>query len=176
MRRQINTGLPNTRHVVKTINYGNIHKAKELVVDKDLNKVKTTFGDFTTEPATYKTMEDKLSYLVTMVAMTECYEITSSDNFYKAKGFLEFEDAIKDRYRCNGVYIDSDIGIREYTFTKPGTTEEFETIHHIVINGVIDHRYAQDKYDSLDDFLKDNNLTVSEFIFNPNIQLVIEET
>ena len=60
MRRQINTGLPNTRHVVKTINYGNIHRPKELVVDKDLNKVKTTFGDFTTEPATYKTMEDKL--------------------------------------------------------------------------------------------------------------------
>lgn len=96
----------------------------------------------------------KLQYALTMV-----YEVETpytddgtcdKDNkaFYKTDGFNEIFNLLHEKYDIKEIEIES-------------------------FDGYIDHqsRYG---YDSLDDFLNDYNVTLENFIFNPNVILEID--
>lgn len=138
----------------------------DFKVDPRYNKVLVDFGEFGWGPNAYNDPMIKLSYALTMIASTECMNISSSNLFFESKGFKDINDLIADKYNCKGIFIDSDIDIRHYG-SDPNSHP------YIEIDGYIDHQ-SYEVYNSLDDFLSEYNLTLEDFIFNKNVVLIIK--
>ena len=69
-------GRDNDTH---TIELSDVPETDDLVVDERYNKVLSHFGEFGWGPEVYNSPAVKLSYLLTMVAMTEAKYIKSSN-------------------------------------------------------------------------------------------------
>lgn len=138
----------------------------DFKVDPRYNKILVDFGEFGWGPAAYNDPMIKLSYALTMVAVTEAHNISSSNLFFVTKGFKDINDLIADKFNCSGIFIDSDINISNYgTDDKPS--------YYISIDGYIDHQSGSDRYDSLDSFLNDYDISLEDFIFDKNVILII---
>ena len=114
--------------------------------------IHATFDEFGWEQARYNNPSTKLSYALTMVAMTEMHDI-DKDEFYKSEGFNAINELIKKKTGCKGVIVDDDF--------KNG---------YWGINGYIDHQSCED-YNSLQAFLDDWNVSLEDFIFNSDVIL-----
>ncbi len=147
-----------------TIELNDVPEIDSLVVDERYNKVLSHFGEFGWGPEVYNSPAVKLSYLLTMVAMTEAKYIKSSNEYFNTEGFKTINDAVANRCNCDGVFIDDDIKISSYK-TNPSIT-------WIDIDGYIDHQSYNIDW-SLADFLSSYDVTAEEFIFDKNCILFI---
>lgn len=123
-----------------------------IVVDDYENRVLCHFGEFGWEEVTYTTEMSKLSYLLTMAAMTEGDNIKSVEEFFKRPGYKLLDQMIAEHCNCDGIEIVDPMEINVYD-GKP----------YLYIEGYIDHQSCE--YDSLEDFLDDCGVTALEFVF-----------
>ena len=103
----------------------------------------------------------KLSYLVTMLVETEGNNCKPKQDLYQTEGFKILNEVISNYCNCKGIWIDSKL--------EPSSWNENYLDH----DGYIDHQSCED-YHSLLDFLNDYNITIEEFIFCNNVELIID--
>lgn len=132
-----------------------------LSIDYVDNCIHVEFGKFGWGYETTTDQYDKLSYLVTMLVETEGKLCKSMFDLRNTEGFKSIEKIIKEYCNCDGIIIDSEIG--------PASWNEKYTEH----DGYIDHQSCED-YRSVQDFLNDYGITVEQFVFNSDINLIID--
>ena len=132
---------------------------------EDDNKVHAEFDEFGWEWEHYFTAKSKLSYALTMVVETECKrrEDNTIPNFFETEGFKAINDLIKEKCKCDGVTVDSEIKVVRH-MREDG---EYTYIDH---DGYIDHQSCED-YNSLQDFLDTYGVTLEQFIFDEHVIL-----
>ena len=102
----------------------------------------------------------KLTYAMGMVYQTESRDKYDEDyrqqlgNFYDTVGYKAINDMIKEYYNCDGILVD-------------------KLEHNVYPYGYIDHQSTED-YSSLKDFLDDYGVTLEQFVFDPNVTLIID--
>lgn len=117
-----------------------------------------TFGEFGWHEARYNDPITKLSYALTMVAMTHMKEFNNKEEFYELDDFKMINNIIKDKIDdCDGIEIDE---------------EEFKDDWYGV-NGYIDHQSCEN-YSCLQDFLNDYDVSLEDFIFNADVILITD--
>lgn len=137
------------------------HKSLDLDMNWD-DRYEISFGEFGWGPDTYCLPNNKLSYLVTMIAMTSgeypwcCNESELKEIIERVENhedFLELSESISSYLRSNGDYC-------------KGLSIKVE-------EGYIDHQ-SYEYYSNLQDFLDDYGVSAEEFVFNPAIVLEID--
>ena len=134
------------------------------------------FGEFGWGYDEYEDDYNKLQYLLTMIAETHKSnyyhpDYTSVDEFYNLDDFILLESIVCEHIPgCKGICIASEITDKIYDDV---TDKEGNPYHSIDINGYIDHQ-SYENYTCLADFLEDNEITIEEFLFNPYVQLIID--
>ena len=96
-----------------------------------------------------------------MLVETEGNSCKSMFDLRNTEGFKLIENVIKEYCDCDGLIIDSEI--------KPSAWNE----NYIDHDGYIDHQSYED-YSNLQQFLDDWGITVEQFIFNSNTELIID--
>lgn len=125
------------------------------------NKVHVRFGEFGWEIEDYNLPYDKLQYIVTMLVETEGNSVSCVDELFETDGFKLINDAVADYCHCDGIWIDDDMKLESYTW-------DGKTHYYIEHNGYIDHQSHED-YGSVQDFLDDYRLDVTQFIFDNGV-------
>ena len=141
-------------------------------VNPDDNYLHVEFGEFGWGYEKYNDCYTKLQYLLTLIAEINKRDgyhqkLLSLDDFYLFDEFMLLESIICEKCGCKGICIDSKIETTELDVVSP------EGNHYISVymNGYIDHQSHEDYY-SIFDFLDD--LSIEQFIFNPQITLIID--
>lgn len=115
---------------------------------QDDGYIHTALGEFGWEIADYRSQEDRLSYLVTMLAEKHgfntiwCDDETAAErisDLMKTKDFKQLSDEVGNYARCRGVIIDNS-------------------------QGYIDHQ-SHEYYNTLNDFLREYRTDIVEFVF-----------
>ena len=148
VRRSVFETNSSSTHSI-TITHGKIVN-NNIRVDRD-GYIHTELGEFGWEVWDYKGQAERLSYLVTMLAVKSdvtlwCYEDDESrtekdivEDIMKTHEFEKLSDEIGRHARCSGVIIDPS-------------------------DGYIDHQSHED-YRDFQDFLDQYNTNVVEFVF-----------
>ena len=148
VRRSVFETNSSSTHSI-TITHGKISN-NDIRVDRD-GYIHTELGEFGWEVWDYKGQAERLSYLVTMLAVKSdvtlwCYEDDESrtekdivEDIMKTHEFEKLSDEIGRHARCSGVIIDPS-------------------------DGYIDHQSHED-YRDFQDFLDQYNTNVVEFVF-----------
>lgn len=148
VRRSVFETNSSSTHSI-TITHGKIAN-NNIRVDRD-GYIHTELGEFGWEIWDYKGQAERLSYLVTMLAVKSdvtlwCYEDDESrtekdivEDIMKTHEFEKLSDEIGRHARCSGVIIDPS-------------------------DGYIDHQSHED-YRDFQDFLDQYNTNVVEFVF-----------
>ncbi len=148
VRRSVFETNSSSTHSI-TITHGKIAN-NNIRVDRD-GYIHTELGEFGWEVWDYKGQAERLSYLVTMLAVKSdvtlwCYEDDESrtekdivEDIMKTHEFEKLSDEIGRHARCSGVIIDPS-------------------------DGYIDHQSHED-YRDFQDFLDQYNTNVVEFVF-----------
>ena len=129
-----------------------------LVADDETNRVPCHFGEFGREKATYTTKQDRLSYLLTMIAETEGYHLECVDDFYELPGYKLLDEMIAKECNCDGIEIADRMEIDIY-----------EKKSYLSIDGFIDHQSCE--YRNLQEFLDDQNISAKEFVFGEGVEI-----
>ena len=116
------------------------------------------FGEFGWGYEEYNDMLTKLKYILTMAAETNIYWKTKEE-FLETEDFIKINDLIKTETPYRG-------GIEFNDSQFPG--EQYNRI-----NGYIDHQ-SYEGYKNIQDFLDDYGVTLYDFIFNPEVVLIID--
>ena len=108
---------------------------------------------------------DKLQYIITMLAETECRNIDTVDELFETEGFKLVNDAVAEYCHCDGIWINGDMKMKCY---------EWDNATHVYFShdGYIDHQSCD--YNSVQDFLDDYNVDVTQFIFNDNVVVITD--
>lgn len=132
----------------------------DLYIGTD-NKVNVDFGEFGWEICDYSDQYTKLQYILTMCACTEGCKCITPDDFFGTEGFKSISDAIASHCGCDGIRIREDsLRTKHWNYYNKD---------YLDFDGYIDHQSC-DKYLSVADFLKQNNISsVENFIFNNGI-------
>lgn len=145
-------------------------------LDKNDHKLHMKFGEFGWGYDEYEDDYNKLQYLLTMIAevhKNDFYhpDFTSLEEYYMLDDFLLLESIVCDHIKeCKGIVIESTIKDRSYSNV---TDKDGNPCHMIDIEGYIDHQSCEDYY-CLNDFLDDWDLTIEKFLFNDNVELIID--
>lgn len=140
-----------------------------LTVDPELNKVKVRLGEFGWGPEAYNSMYAKLSYLLTMIAMSDSeigrnqrrvYDVAE---YFNLPGYKMVNDYIAKKYNCDGVFITNNITLDKYIDCDYGSL-------HIEPFACVDH---QSCFDTLEDFFNAIKMDIDEFITNKDVVLFI---
>lgn len=127
------------------------------------NKLHITGGEFGWGYNRYCDFHTKLQYAITMVYETEIPFVDASnwDNRNKiieliknTKGFTNLDNMIKVEFNCVGIEIEP-ISSHWYPF------------------GFINHQSCEN-YSSLEDFLNDYGVSLYDFLFDNNVELIID--
>lgn len=131
--------------------------------------VEVDFGDFGWGYEKLESQLEKLSYLLTMVAMTETrFKVDHADVdifelFAQTDGFQKL-NAFVCKY-CEGIALENiSLEIRQSVD---------EAFHYIDYDGYIDHQSCEN-YGSLEDFLNNYGLSIDEIILNDDISIIID--
>ena len=138
-------------------------KSPEFNYDVFVNRdgyIHSSFGEFGWEIASHYSFNMKLSYALTMVAETEIYDT----EFYETEGFKAINNIIKEKTRAEGVIVDHPYFKREI-WSDELTGRIHSWMSH---DGYIDHQSCED-YNSLNDFLKDYDISLERFLFDDNV-------
>ena len=134
------------------------------------------FGEFGWGYDEYTDDYVKLQYLLTMIAETHKNDFyhpgyTSLDEFYDLDDFILLESIICEHVKdCKGIKVESEVNDSVHNDI---TDKDGNPCHIIEIDGYIDHQSYED-YDCLNDFLDDWDLTIEKFLFNDNVELIID--
>lgn len=145
-------------------------------VKKD-KKLHMKFGQFGWGYDEYEDAYNKLSYLLTMIIETKkatfCRSgITSLDEYYNLDEFILVEAIITEHVKdCTGIIIDSKVEFNPYD--DPEIDINNKSRGYVSHDGYIDHQSCE-YYGCLDDFLNDYETDIENFIFDENIQLIID--
>lgn len=168
MKRQIRRGVFETNssstHSVSVSHNNNQYYEPTILnafIDECDNKVHVKFGEFGWEIKNYSLPYNKLQYIVTMLAETEGGMISDIDDFFETDGFKLINDAVADYCHCDGIWIDEDMQLDNYEWNG-------KTYYYIEHNGYIDHQ-SHEAYQSVQDFLDDYGLDVTQFIFDDGV-------
>lgn len=151
--------------------------ALDEYVNKDDNKLHIKFGEFGWGYDEYEDAYNKLSYVLTMIMETKqadyCHTgITSLDEYYNLDEFILVESIITEHVKdCTGIVIDSKVVFEPYDDPEIDIKNESHGV--IEHDGYIDHQSCE-YYECLDDFLNDWGVDIESFIFDENIQLIID--
>ena len=148
-----------------------------LLVDPETDKqyIPARFGEFGWELEHYRDFESKLSYLLTMAAVTnELYHESklTEEIFLESQDFKDINEAVVNS-------VDYPIRLISDSFIS--------TDYGIKIDGYIDHQSCED-YDDIYDFLKTNGLydakkddshdyrisVITKFLFDQNVIVVTD--
>jgi hypothetical protein len=158
-RRSVFETNSSSTHSV-TISKGGLLTTPTL--NKHGNKVVVYFGQFGWGPGKLVSQKDKLSYLCTVWVEKE----GRINGFEKTKGYKLIDKAIAEYCNCDGIVIGSRMSMSVAAPDgKPYTYFDHE--------GYIDHQ-SLERYKDVEDFLKQNNTDVINFVFNPNIVVNID--
>lgn len=136
----------------------------------NIGVIEANFGEYGWGYDILDTQEAKLSYLLTMVAMTELgsdiikTKISARDRFINTDGFQKLNNFAKQH--CNGI---SDSICSQLAKDAWHQNSGFK----LEIDGYIDHQSCED-YNSLQDFLDDYNISIDEIILNPTAHIIID--
>ena len=154
-------------HSITVIKNGKLTTDNVFPILSD-NKVHAEFGEFGWGPDRYTDPYHKLQYALTMALETEIYykiphnvsnmRIKSKKDYYNCESFKMINDLIKKECHCDGVEIDSDIEL-------DGSWLRYD--------GYIDHQ-SRENYNNLEEFLKDHEITLKDFIFDTSKVLIID--
>jgi len=139
-------------------------KNSYLTVNPDDSKIHVLFGEYGWGIDTLTSQSERLSYLCTMLIETEGRKVTSVDKIYETNGFKEINKAIADKCNCDGVCFDSQIQMKK---SYDGS------YYYLDFDGYIDHQSCED-YSNIDDFLKDYNTDILNFVFNDGVTVIID--
>ncbi len=127
--------------------------------NNNIDTVELAFGEYGWGPGTVYGEINKTKYLLTMVGMLENF--ANEEEFYQTEGFKTINKVIKERTPYeNGIKM------------IDGSFNDNKWSHFI--NGYIDHQSSTDDYENLQDFCEKNNITVEEFIFNPEVFVMVD--
>lgn len=134
------------------------------------------FGEFGWGYDEYEDDYTKLQYLLTMIAETASNDrfnpkFTNLEEFYALDDFILLESIVCEHIEgCKGINIISEITDKTYDdiLDKDGNM-----YHSLEFDGYIDHQSCED-YNCLADFLEAWDLSIEEFLFNPHVQLIID--
>ena len=148
-----------------------------LLTDPETNKqyIPTRFGEFGWEKKSYRDFETKLSYLLTMAAVTnELYydRKLTEEIFLESQDFKDINEAVVNA-------VDYPIRMISDSFIS--------TDYGIKIDGYIDHQSCED-YDNIYGFLRTNGLydpkkddshdyrilVITKFLFDKNVILITD--
>lgn len=149
-----------------SLTIGNNKNLDRSTLQVSYNKrVAVEFGEFGWGYTIYTDQETKLSYLCTLWWETECRNIKNIDDIFKTEGYILIDKAIAEYCNCSGIFIaDKQISIGFHYDNNP----------RFNITGYIDHQSSYEDYSSIQDFLNYYKITIIDFIFNSNIELVID--
>lgn len=163
IRRSVFETNSSSTHSV-SIKNSNDKKEFKLIIDRDTNKVISGFGEFGWEIENYFDADTKLRYLITLVL--ELNRNTNNKDFsiYEIEDFKKIEEVVSEHCNCSGIEVLGDLEIEENKYSKEYSYYVYSDF------GYIDHQSC-DEYNSLQDFLDEWNVTIEEFIFDPNVIL-----
>lgn len=147
-------------------------------VDPADHYIHIQFGEFGWGYDEYEDDFNKLQYLLTMILETHKATfghggIKTIDEFYMLDDFLLVESIVTEHIpECKGICIFDD-GFEFHEYDDPEIDINNESHGYLYHNGYIDHQSCED-YHCLGDFLEDWGVSVEEFLFNPHVQLVID--
>lgn len=174
MKRQIRFGVFETnssschtitvsfKNVTERLSFKALHEYQSWDYDgnkSNIDTVKLSFGEYGWGPDVVYGEIDKTKYLLTMVGMLENFK--NEEEFYQTEGFKTINEVIKEKTPYeNGIKMTN------------GSFNNSKWDHFI--DGYIDHQSSTDDYKSLQDFCETNNITVEEFIFNPEVFVMVD--
>lgn len=128
----------------------------------NLGELNVSFGEYGWEYESYSYWESKVSYLLTMILETEANDIDIKSNswieeFKELDGYKLLDKAIYD-------FLGIHISLENY--------KTFDSRYRSNL-GYIDHQSCED-YISMSDFLNWNNVDITDFIFNENIEVITD--
>lgn len=156
------TNSSSTHSISFSSSYGKYYNPTSLnaFIDYD-DKVHVGFGEFGWEIEDYNLPYDKLQYIVTMLVETEGGNLSCVEELFETDGFKLINNAVADYCHCDGIWIDSDMGMDSYTW-------DGKTHYYIEHEGYIDHQSYED-YNSVQDFLDYYDLNITQFIFDSGV-------
>ena len=128
------------------------------------------FGEFGWGYEKLKSQSEKLSYLLTMVAITEMQWRVEPDVdiiklFEQTVGFQSLNKFVSQY--CNGISLEC-IGLEVRK-----SFDETDTFHYVDYYGYIDHQSCG-HYNSLQNFLDYYELSIEEIILNDDVVIIID--
>jgi len=163
IRRNVFETNSSSTHSI-SIKSGEINNSN-LFVNYEDNKVHVKFGEYGWGYDKLRTQSERLSYVCTMLVETEGKNVLSVDEFYNTNGFKQINDLIASKCNCDGISF-GELKMENYNW---GDTNRV----YLDFDGYIDHQSCED-YLNIDEFLKDWNVTLEEFIFNDGITVIID--
>jgi len=164
MKRQIRKGVFETNsssmHSV-TISQGTL-SPNRMEIHKG-RYIKVGAGEFGWGLSKHRDQETKLEYLLMMVVETE--HPNNLEEFLECEGFKKLNEAISSYCGCDRI-VPVNFNFRTESYEHNG-----ELRSYVTHDGYIDHQSCE--YNNLDDFLSENNTDILDFVFNPNVVLVI---
>ena len=172
MKKQIRRGVFETNssslHSLSIHRMGIYTPIKYDDIQDDDNMLHIKFGEFGWEYEKYSDSYHKLQYALTMVLETDARGAVCADDFYNTEGFKEINELIKEKFNCDGIVIEDRFETNSYY----RATWDDEYVY-LSCDGYIDHQSCED-YSSLQDFLNSYGITLEDFIFDPGIELIID--
>ena len=147
-------------------------------VDPADHYIHIQFGEFGWGYDEYEDAYNKLAYLLTMILETQHATFgrsgfTTLEEFYMLDDFILLESIVTEVAKdCKGINIFND-GFKFNPYDDPEIDIKNESHGWLDHEGYIDHQSCED-YRCLADFLEDWGVSIEDFIFDENIQLVID--
>lgn len=135
-----------------------------LSVNSEDNKVHISFGEYGWGYEKLDTQDERLSYLCTMLMMTEGRKVISVDEIFETEGFKQINKIITDKCNCDGICFDDPIRVEKSYDGKS---------YYLDIDGYIDHQSCED-YSNINDFLNDYSTDIENFVFNYGVTVIID--
>lgn len=184
MKKQIRRGVFETNsssmHSLSISRVGKEYDTSiKYSIHDDDNKLYIPFGEFGWGYDRYDDSYHKLQYALTMVFATDARDAVCADDFYNTEGFKEINELIKEKFNCDGIVIKDRFETHSYYRTKwddekRGWVEDKNDLYvYLTCDGYIDHQSCEG-YSSLQDFLNSYGITLEDFIFDPGIELIID--
>lgn len=129
-----------------------------LTVNPEDNKVHVEFGEYGWGYDTLRSQSERLSYICTMLMMTEARRVASVEDVFETDGFKQINSDIAEKCNCEGICFDDEIKMSSWG---------------IDIDGYIDHQSCED-YSNIREFLNDYNTDIINFVFNDGVTVVID--
>ncbi len=142
-------------------------------VDQADHYIHIEFGEFGWGYDEYVDAYMKLQYLLTMIMELHRNELLTFDDFYNLDEFILVECIVTENVKdCKGICIANDC-FKRNSYDSEDKDGNPITKYWNSFNGYIDHQSYED-YETLADFLDNWCVTLEDFIFNENVELIID--